>query len=138
VKWGSEARKAPACHALGNDSWHRYHFCWLAVDFLAISDLHDQNNQFLVLNGIHDSIVAFANTVQILFAGKFLHALGPWVVLQCAETFDESLLSPFGERFELPFSGRSEENRVGHESRLETEFFQNGGQRFGPFLLRLG
>lgn len=58
-------------------------------------------------------MAAFVDTVQILFAGELLHALGPWVVLQCAETFDDSLLGRFGERFELSFSGRSEKNRVG-------------------------
>lgn len=52
----------------------------LAVDFLAISDLHDQDNQSLVLNRIHDSIVAFADTVQIFFAGEFLDTMGAWIL----------------------------------------------------------
>ncbi len=35
----------------------------LAVDFFAISDLHNQDSQFLVLNCVDNSIVAFVDTV---------------------------------------------------------------------------
>lgn len=38
-----------------------------AIDFFAVPNLHDEDNQFLVTKGVNDSIVAFSNTIQIIF-----------------------------------------------------------------------
>ena len=41
----------------------------LAIDFFTVSDLDDQNDQFLVLDRVDDPIIAFADTVEMVFTG---------------------------------------------------------------------
>jgi hypothetical protein len=40
-----------------------------------VADLDDQDDQFFVSNRADDSIVAFSDTIQIVFAGQFLDTL---------------------------------------------------------------
>lgn len=47
----------------------------LAVDFLEVTDLDDEHESRPVLNGVDNSVVAFADPKEIFFAGEFLHAM---------------------------------------------------------------
>jgi len=47
----------------------------LPVDFFAVADLHDEDDQFLVLNRIDDAIVSFSNAIQIFLSSEFLYTL---------------------------------------------------------------
>lgn len=105
------------------------------IHFLSIVDLHHKDDQFLILNRVDDPVAAFSYTVKIGFSGEFLDALGTRIVLQGFQAGDDSLLSRFGERFELTFRRRGEKDRVGHGS-LEAEILQNRLQRLGAFLFR--
>lgn len=74
-----------------------------AIHFFSIADLHNKHNQFFVLKGVDDSVVALSDSVELGFSGEFLNALGTRIVLEHFETGDDSFLSRFGERFELTF-----------------------------------
>jgi hypothetical protein len=85
-------------------------FLPLAINFFSVSDLDDQDNQFIILNRVDDSVVSFADTVEIVFTGQFLHPLRTRIVLQSFHAFDEALLDRWGEGSKLAFSRRGEEN----------------------------
>ena len=97
----------------------------LPVDFFAIADLEDKDDQFFVVDRVDDSIVAFADAVEVVLAGEFLHALRTRIVLQGLHAFDEALLNSRREGMELAFRRRGEEDRIGHQ-KLRFEILQNG------------
>ena len=49
---------------------------FLAIDFLAVADLHDEDDEFLVSNRIDDPVVTLADTIQIIFTSQLLHTCG--------------------------------------------------------------
>lgn len=52
-----------------------------AIHFLAVADFHDENDQFLVLNGVEDPVVSFANAIEVVFTCELLHAGGSRIIL---------------------------------------------------------
>ena len=52
-----------------------------AIHFLAVADLHDEDDQFFVLNRVDDPVVAFADPIEVVFTCKFLYARRPRIVL---------------------------------------------------------
>ncbi len=109
----------------------------LAVDLIAVADLDDEHDECLVAYRRDDSIVAFANTIQVIFAGHLLHTVRSWIVPQRFDAFDDPLLSRFSERLELSFGRRGEEDRVSHGRGLEAKILQDHIQGFGALLLGL-
>jgi len=85
-----------------------------AVDIFAVADLHDKDDEFLVLNRIDDPVIAFTDTIQILFPGEFLDALRTRIVLQGFHALDEAFLDHWGEGPELASGRWCEEDRIGH------------------------
>lgn len=85
-------------------------FLRLAIHFFSVSDLDDQDDQFIIVNCVDDPVVSFADTVEVVFTGQFLHPLRTRIVLQCSHVFDEALLDRWGEGSKLAFSRRGEEN----------------------------
>ncbi|MGH7183052.1 MAG: hypothetical protein ACREJN_13880, partial [Nitrospiraceae bacterium] len=96
----------------------------LAGDVFAISDPHNKNNQFLILNSIDDPTVTLADAIQVILSGEFLHALWARGVSQGLEAPDETFLNRGGEGFELAFSRRGKDDRIGY-GRLQAEFLQD-------------
>lgn len=97
----------------------------LPINLFAVADLHDENNQLLVLDGVDDSIVPFAYAIEIIVTGEFFDSLQARISTQGAEPFDNPFLNRLIERFELAFGRRGEENREGHRGSLEAELLQN-------------
>ena len=108
----------------------------LPINLFAVADLHDENDQLLVLDGVDDSIVPFAYAIEIIITGEFFDPLRARISTQGAEPFDNPFLNRLIERFELAFSRRGEENREGHRGSLEAELLQNDIEWLGALLLR--
>lgn len=113
------------------------HSLYLTIDILAVTNLENEDDEFLVLNRVNDAEIAFADAVEIILTGKFLHPWRAGILLQPPHAFDEAFLDGRGERTELAFSQWGEKNRIGH-GQLETKIFENRVKRLRSFLLRLG
>ncbi len=48
--------------------------CFSAVNLAAVADLYHQDHQRLVPNLVNDSVVADANAIKTLYAGKLVSA----------------------------------------------------------------
>ncbi len=108
----------------------------LSIDILAVADFENEDKKRLVLNRVNDAEITFADAVEIVCTGKFLHPSWAGILLQRLHAFDEAILNGSRERSELAFSRRSEQNRIGHGP-LEAKIFQNCVKRLGSFLLCL-
>ena len=97
---------------------------FLAVDIFAVANLHDKDDEFPISNCIDYPVIAFTDTIQILFPDEFLDALRTRIVLQGFHAPDEAFLDRRGEGSELAFGRWGEEDRIGHRW-LEAEILQN-------------
>lgn len=112
-------RQAQGRKAMRHDTVHAFE---LPAHFFAAADLlHDEVDQFLVLNRIDDAIVSFSNAIQIILSGKCLYAVRARIFLQRTETCDDSLSNRLDKWFELLLHRRSEENGIGHRGKLEAK-----------------
>lgn len=62
------------------------------VDLATVPDLDHQHKQSIVTNGVEDSIVANANTVQVLLAGKLLASLRARIGPERVDLYPDSQL----------------------------------------------
>jgi hypothetical protein len=53
-----------------------------AVNFFAVADLDDKDDELLILNRIDDSVVPFSDSIEVLLTGQFLHALRPRILTE--------------------------------------------------------
>lgn len=81
-----------------------------AIDFFTVANLDDQDDQLLILDRVDDPVIAFANTVERVFASEFLHPLRTWMMLQHLHALDEAFLDRWSEGSKLAFSRRGEKN----------------------------
>jgi len=119
-------RQAQGRKAMRPDTVHAFELP--AHFFAAVDLLHDEDDQFLVLNRIDEAIVSFSNAIQIILSGKCLYALRARIFLQRAETFDDSLSNRLEKCFELSLRRRGEENGIGHRGKLEAKVLSTIGK----------
>jgi hypothetical protein len=104
----------------------------------ANATLHGKNDQFPVSNRIDNAIAALANSVEMVHAFKLRQAGRTRVGKECTEPFHEKRPNRFGECVELLFNRRGHKNCGDRLPQSEPQFFQNGIERLGAMLVRLG
>jgi hypothetical protein len=67
-----------------------------AIDFFAVADLDDKDDELLVLNRIDDSVGTFSDSIEVFLTGQFLHALRPRIFTEGLEPFDDAFLNRIG------------------------------------------
>ena len=109
-----------------------------AGNFGASTILDGQHDEVLFSNGIDNSIAAPANSIEMVHAFKLRNAGGTRIGAECMESFHEKRPKWLGECAKLLLSRWGHKNRGDCLPQSEPQFFQNGIERLGAMLVRLG
>ncbi len=97
----------------GPSSDSNLHVLSLPVDLASMADLHNQNNELAISDGIDHTKISDSEAVEILLAFQLLHTARARVSFQLEETFRDLTLRAFREASELAFGGWRDVNPVG-------------------------
>jgi hypothetical protein len=109
-----------------------------AGNFCACTILDGEHDQVFFSNRVDNSIAALANSIEMVHAFKLRHAGRTRIGEECTEPFHEKRPNRFGECVELLFNRRGHKNCGDRLPQSEPQFFQNGIERLGAILVRLG